>query len=109
MTPSKLKTQPWEDTVKISKDYATTAIDTLAKLPRKQASPLRFVYMSGHFALRERTEQSKILQDRGMLEYGYVRVSTYLPTYLLTTLAASIMDTRQLQNAAIPFSRWGAT
>lgn len=71
----KLKTLPWEDTVKISKDYAITAIQTVSSLPRKQDQPLRFVYMSGHFAPRERTEQPKVLGDHGMMEYGYLRVS----------------------------------
>ncbi|KAL1878151.1 hypothetical protein Daus18300_002067 [Diaporthe australafricana] len=73
VTPTKLKSLPWEETVKISKDYAITAIQTLASLPRKQTQPLRFIYMSGHFAPRERTEQVKVLGDHGMMEYGYVR------------------------------------
>lgn len=75
----KLKSLPWEDTVKISKDYAITAIQTVASLPRKQDQPLRFIYMSGHFAPRERTEQPKVLGDHGMMEYGYLRVSSFLP------------------------------
>lgn len=77
VTPTKLKTLPWEETVKISKDYAITAIQTVTSLPRKQEQPLRFVYMSGHFAPRERTEQVKVLGDHGMMEYGYVRVSPF--------------------------------
>lgn len=72
----KLKTMPWEETVKISKDYALTAIQTVASLPRKKDQPLRFIYMSGHFAPRVRTEQPKVLGDHGMMEYGYVRVSS---------------------------------
>lgn len=72
----KLKSLPWEDTVKISKDYAITAIQTVSSLPRKKDQPLRFVYMSGHFAPRERTEQPKVLIDQGMMEYGYLRVSS---------------------------------
>lgn len=75
MTPTKLKTIPWEETVKISKDYAIAAIQTLAGLPRKKDQPLRFIYMSGHFATRERTQQVKVLGDYGMMEYGYLRVS----------------------------------
>lgn len=75
MTPSKLKSLPWEETVRISKDYAITAVQTLAGLPRMQSQPLRFIYMSGHFAPRKRTEQVKVLGDHGMMEYGYMRVS----------------------------------
>lgn len=74
----KLKSLPWEDTVKISRDYAVTAIETLSILPRKQAQPLRFIYMSGHFAPRQRTEQMKVLDDNGMMEYGFLRVSAHL-------------------------------
>lgn len=77
MTPTKLKSLPWEETVKISKDYAIAAVQTVTSLPRKQDRPLRFIYMSGHFAPRERTEQVKVLGDHGMMEYGYVRVSSF--------------------------------
>lgn len=76
VTPSKLKTLPWKETVKISKDWAVTALETLVALPRQQATPLRFIYMSGHFAPRKRTEQHKVLSDNNMVEYGYLRVST---------------------------------
>lgn len=79
MTPMKLKTIPWEDTVKISKDWAVSAIQTVASLPRKEGQPFRFVYMSGHFAPRERTEQIKVLGDLNMTEYGYLRVSPLHP------------------------------
>lgn len=75
VTPMKLKTLPWEDTVKISKDWAISAIQTVASLPHKEGQPLRFIYMSGHFAPRERTEQIKVLGDLNMTEYGYLRVS----------------------------------
>lgn len=77
MTPMKLKSLPWEETVKISRDWAVAAVETLANLPRAQGPqvPLRFIYMSGHFAPRERTEQIKVLGDNNMTEYGYLRVS----------------------------------
>lgn len=75
VTPMRLKSLPWEETVKISKVYPMTAIQTLANLPRKDGQPLRFVYMSGHFAPRQRTEQVKVLGDYGMTELGYLRVS----------------------------------
>lgn len=78
MTPMKLKSLPWEETVKISRDYALAAVDTLAKLPREQ--PLRFIYMSGHFAPRERTTQLKVLDDNGMMEYGFLRVCVFRPS-----------------------------
>lgn len=71
----KLKELPWEETVKISRDYAITAIETLAQLPRKQPrQPLRFIYMSGHFAPRDRTQHMTVLVDNGMMEYGFLRV-----------------------------------
>ncbi|KAJ4419623.1 hypothetical protein N0V82_004818 [Gnomoniopsis sp. IMI 355080] len=74
VTPMKLKTLPWEEIVKVSRDYAVTAIETLANLPRKQGGqPLRFIYMSGHFAPRERGQQLKVLDNNGMVEYGFLR------------------------------------
>lgn len=71
----KLKSLPWEETVRVSRDWAVTALQTMAKLPREQAKPLRFIYMSGHFAPRKRTEQLKVLGDNSMMEYGFLRVS----------------------------------
>lgn len=70
-----LGTLPWEDTVRVSRDWAMMAIQTLAKLPREQAKPLRFISMSAHFAPRERIEQIKVLGDNNMIEYGFLRVS----------------------------------
>ena len=66
---------------KISRDYALTAIHILANLLRKQtAQPLRFVYMSGHFASREKTGHTKVLDDHGILEYSLLRVGAGLDT-----------------------------
>ncbi|ROV96504.1 hypothetical protein VMCG_07781 [Cytospora schulzeri] len=73
VTPQNLKSLTWEETCKISRDYAITAIHTLASTPRKQASPLRFVYISGHFAPRKKTEDMKILDEHGMMAYGLLR------------------------------------
>jgi hypothetical protein len=74
VTPSKLKTIPFEETCKISRDYATTAIQTLDALRHKQDGPLRFIYMSGHFAPRTPAEVPKELQDHGLTNYGLLRV-----------------------------------
>jgi hypothetical protein len=74
VTPSKLKTIPFEETCKISRDYATTAIQTLDALRHKQDGPLRFIYMSGHFAPRSPAEVPKELQDHGLINYGLLRV-----------------------------------
>ena len=70
----KLKTTPFEETCKISRDYATAAIQALDVLRRKQARPLRFLYMSGHFAPRSPAEVPKELQDHGLINYGLLRV-----------------------------------
>jgi hypothetical protein len=70
----KLKTIPFDETCKISRDYAITAIKTLDALRHKQARPLRFLYMSGHFAPRSPAEVPKELQDHGLVNYGLLRV-----------------------------------
>ncbi|KAK9320902.1 hypothetical protein V1517DRAFT_340340 [Lipomyces orientalis] len=69
----KLKTIPFEETCKISRDYATTAIQTLDALRHKHG-PLRFLYMSGYFAPRSPAEVPKVLQDHGLINHGLLRV-----------------------------------
>jgi nucleoside-diphosphate-sugar epimerase len=76
VTPSKLKTVPFEETCKISRDYAITAIQTLASLRHNQDGPLRFIYMSGHFAPRNRAEVAKELVNHGLINYGLLRGET---------------------------------
>lgn len=70
----KLSTVPWEETRKISRDYATTAIKTLHALNQQHQKPLRFLYMSGHFAPRSRAEVPPALQNHGLVDYGLLRV-----------------------------------
>ncbi|KAI2785076.1 hypothetical protein F4815DRAFT_440310 [Daldinia loculata] len=45
VTPSKLKTVPFEDAYRISRDYAVTAIRALADLRHNQDWPLRFIHI----------------------------------------------------------------
>ncbi|KAI0891018.1 hypothetical protein F4806DRAFT_501483 [Annulohypoxylon nitens] len=73
VTPVKLKTTSLEDAAKISRDYATTAIQTLASLKRNPGKPLRFVYVSGHVAPRNPAEVPKELADAGLINYGLMR------------------------------------
>ncbi|KAH8672909.1 hypothetical protein BGZ60DRAFT_430205 [Tricladium varicosporioides] len=73
VTPMKLNTIPFEETCKISRDYATTAIQTLDALHHKKDRPLRFLYMSGHFAPRNKDEVPKELQNHGLINYGLLR------------------------------------
>ncbi|CAL5874895.1 uncharacterized protein PFLUO_LOCUS9197 [Penicillium psychrofluorescens] len=82
VTPMKLKTTPFEEACKVSRDYATTAIQSLDALRHKQARPLRFLYMSGHFAPRNPAEIPKELQDHGLINYGLLRGET--ETLILT-------------------------
>lgn len=70
----KLSTIPFEETCKISRDYAITAIKTLDDLHHQKDGPLRFIYMSGHFAPRSAAEMPKELQNHGLINYGLLRV-----------------------------------
>ncbi|RYP89866.1 hypothetical protein DL770_004018 [Monosporascus sp. CRB-9-2] len=72
VTPMKLKSLPWEETVKICRDYALAAIETLASVPHKDG-PLRFLYISGHFAPRTRSEIAKPLNDHGLTDLALLR------------------------------------
>jgi hypothetical protein len=74
VTPMKLNTMPFKETCKISRDYATTGIQTLDALHHKQDKPLRFIYISGHFAPRSQAEVSPELQNHGLMQYGLLRV-----------------------------------
>ncbi|KKY33100.1 putative nucleoside-diphosphate-sugar epimerase [Diaporthe ampelina] len=74
VTPMNMKSLPWSETVKITRDWTSTSLETLGKIPRKQSQPLRYIYMSGHFAPRERTEAPKVLSDNNLMEAGYLRV-----------------------------------
>jgi hypothetical protein len=74
VTPSKLKFVPFEETCKISRDYAITAMKTLDTLCHRQNGPLRFIYMSGHFAPRSEAEVPKELHDHSLINYGLLRV-----------------------------------
>ncbi|KAK7752894.1 hypothetical protein SLS62_005053 [Diatrype stigma] len=73
VTPLNFKSLPWEETVKICRDYALTAIETLAEFPRREDEPLRFVYISGHFAPRSRADIVKPLVDYGLHELALLR------------------------------------
>ncbi|KAJ5176057.1 uncharacterized protein N7482_001934 [Penicillium canariense] len=76
VTPMKLNTVPWEETCKISRDYATTAIQALHALRQTPDKPRRFIYMSGHFAPRSRAEVPEELQNHGLIDYGLLRGET---------------------------------
>lgn len=74
VTPSKLKATPWEEVVKICREYALTGLKTLASVPRRPGQPLRFIYISGHFAPRDSTTpMPKQLTDYGLVELGSLR------------------------------------
>ncbi|KAI1375089.1 hypothetical protein F4677DRAFT_423143 [Hypoxylon crocopeplum] len=73
VTPSKLNSVPYDEACKISRDYAITAIQTLSELRPNQKEPLRFIYMSGHLAFRNRDEVPEALKTHGFVEYGLMR------------------------------------
>ncbi|KAI1119697.1 hypothetical protein F5Y10DRAFT_283845 [Nemania abortiva] len=43
VTPARLKSLPWEETVKVCRGYALAAIEAMTAAPRKQDGPLRFI------------------------------------------------------------------
>ncbi|GAB1312714.1 Nucleoside-diphosphate-sugar epimerase [Madurella fahalii] len=67
ITPSQLKTTPWEQTVKVCRDYAIRGIETISQLPREGKGPLRFVYISGNNAERDQSKKPMILGDYCLL------------------------------------------
>ncbi|KAK7957010.1 uncharacterized protein PG986_006232 [Apiospora aurea] len=75
VTPSKMKDTPWDDVVKVTRDYTLTALHIMAGVRPTNGSkgPLRFVYMSGHFAPRDRSHVVKPLTDFGLVEVALLR------------------------------------
>ncbi|KAK7981722.1 NAD(P)-binding Rossmann-fold containing protein [Apiospora saccharicola] len=75
ITPAKMKDTPWDEVVKITRDYALTALHTMKETQPIDSSkgPLRFVYMSGHFAPRDRSHVVKALTDFGLAEVSLLR------------------------------------
>ncbi|XXG95719.1 hypothetical protein Hte_001989 [Hypoxylon texense] len=73
VTPSKMKTTPWGQVVKVCRDYALTALKTMASVPRKQNGPARFVYISGHFAPRDGAPIPKQLTEFGLVQVASMR------------------------------------
>ncbi|KFY36807.1 hypothetical protein V495_07585 [Pseudogymnoascus sp. VKM F-4514 (FW-929)] len=68
VTPSKLRTMPFEDARKICLDYTVRGIETISQLPRDSASkPLRFIYTSGAKAQRDQSQKAWILGDYGLM------------------------------------------
>ncbi|KAK4159987.1 hypothetical protein QBC43DRAFT_326209 [Cladorrhinum sp. PSN259] len=60
VTPSQLKTVPWETTVKVCRDYAVNGIKNLSTVA---SSPFRFIYISGDNAERDQTKKPLLLGD----------------------------------------------
>lgn len=68
MTPSQLKTMPWEETRKICYDYTIAGLETIAQLPRNAAgTPLRFLYTSGAKTVRDPSQKPWILGDYSLM------------------------------------------
>ncbi|KAK4657514.1 hypothetical protein QC762_214050 [Podospora pseudocomata] len=59
ITPAKSRSYPWEQTVKVCRDYAIKGIETISQLPRNNANgkPFRFVYISGYNCERDQTKK----------------------------------------------------
>ncbi|TVY94166.1 hypothetical protein LAWI1_G001363 [Lachnellula willkommii] len=64
VTPSKLKTMPFDEVRKICLDYTDYGIATMAPLAAK---PFRFMYCSGVNAERDQTKKLWIMHDYGLL------------------------------------------
>lgn len=77
VTPMRFKEIGWDETVKACRDYAHYGLETIAAAPRNQASPLRFIYISGHFAPRpgEGGGPTAALEDHGLTGMAHLRVS----------------------------------
>ncbi|KAK6083908.1 hypothetical protein SCUP515_01604 [Seiridium cupressi] len=102
---SQSKNMPFEETAKISRDYAMTAIRTLADLcQKKDEGLLRFIYISGYFALAENMILEFAGQSHGNVESAVAkpglihspererRNTPGLPHVELHDIAAALLD-----------------
>lgn len=72
ITPARSKTYSWEEVNEICFDYAVSAADTFAKLPRDgKNTPFRFLYVSGFNATQDPSKKPWLLGD-----YCVMRVCT---------------------------------
>ncbi|KAF4468591.1 transport sec13 [Fusarium albosuccineum] len=71
ITPTRSKLMEWEEVRKICHDYAVTAADEFAKIPRDgKTEPLRFLYISGANAVRDPAKKPWILGDMCLMRGG---------------------------------------
>jgi hypothetical protein len=65
ITPSKSRSFPWEQTVRVCRDYAIRGIETISQLAHESQrdKPFRFVYISGSNAERDPKKKPWILGD----------------------------------------------
>ncbi|KAK6064201.1 hypothetical protein SCUP515_11946 [Seiridium cupressi] len=78
VSPSKLKSVTWEQTCKISRDYAIKGIDVISHLPRKEKTkPLRFIYTSRANAERDQSKKPLILGDYCLMRDAENKILAY--------------------------------
>jgi hypothetical protein len=71
ITPSQYRSFPWEQVVKVCRDYALRGVETISQLPRDgQGKPFRFVYVSGNNAERDPNKKPMILGDYCLMRVG---------------------------------------
>ncbi|KAI0116115.1 hypothetical protein F4776DRAFT_637955 [Hypoxylon sp. NC0597] len=72
VTPTKMKSIPWGETVKICGDYPLAAIKALAGPSRQRREngpgPARFIYISGQFTPHSQSEIVKSPNGRGLTD-----------------------------------------
>jgi hypothetical protein len=81
VTPSQLRTMPWEEVRKTCFDYTVKGLETIAHLPRNNSAdkPLRFIYTSGAKSERDPSKKPWLLGD-----YCIMRVSLCIfPVFFL--------------------------
>ncbi|KAI0846045.1 hypothetical protein F5Y00DRAFT_264939 [Daldinia vernicosa] len=66
--------ESYADSVKRELEDTDTSTRALADLRHNQDRPLRFIYISGHFAPHSPAEVPKQLPNNGLINYGLMRV-----------------------------------
>jgi hypothetical protein len=73
LTPMRSKQHPWNDVVRITRDYCVAGMDVIAEARHAagNTTPFRFMYVSGRGISHEMTKKPWVLGD-----YALMRVSS---------------------------------
>ncbi|EXJ57465.1 hypothetical protein A1O7_07813 [Cladophialophora yegresii CBS 114405] len=94
ITPTKAKSMPWDEVVKVCREYTMTGLQAIVEARRRgsaRSTPLRFLYMSGESAERDQTKTPRLMTQyllmRGETENQILAFAASHPDQVEVTVA----------------------